>query len=221
MEDAQTLFALASRTYPAAASHISKSVGFHNAVFQGTGKGKDVFWGEIFPSEHFVQIYEDEAVFMDALEGFIKGGLQADDGVIVLATDAHLDALETRLEVSGIDLETARAQGRYTALEAAQILESFMVKNWPDDKLFTSAVTQLITRARGDGRKVRAFGEMVAVLWARGDQGATVRLEYLWNELCQTEAFSLFCAYPKAGFTRDATQSINEICAAHSRLIAA
>ena len=30
----------------------------------------------------------------------------------------------------------------------------------------------------------------------------------------------LFCAYPKAGFTRDTQDSIQEICKAHSRVIA-
>src|SRR5688500_19228341 len=54
-------------------------------------------------------------------------------------------------------------------------------------------------------RSVRAFGEMVAVLWANGHNGATVRLEHLWHAFCQSEAFSLFCAYPKTGFTQDAS----------------
>ena len=62
----------------------------------------------------------------------------------------------------------------------------------------------LLTRGRAGGRRVRAFGEMVAVMWARGEQGATVRLEHLWHRLCQSEAFSLFCAYPRIGFTQDA-----------------
>lgn len=40
-----------------------------------------------------------------------------------------------------------------------------------------------------------------------------------WHQLCQTEAFSLFCAYPKSGFTEDSSKSIREICEAHSRII--
>lgn len=179
-----------------------------------------MFWGEIFPSDHFVQIYEDETVFLDTLEGFVAGGLQSDDGVILISTDAHLNALELRLIEKGFNLEAARANDQYFALKAEEVLERFMVKSWPDDKLFGDVVSELIARAKGDGRKVRAFGEMVAILWARGDQGATVRLEHLWNQLCQRDKFSLFCAYPKAGFTRNATESIKEICEAHSRVLA-
>lgn len=185
--------------------------------FQGTGK--DVFWGEIFPSDHFVQIYEDDTVFMDTLEGFIAGGLQSSDAVILISTDSHLNAIELRLMQKGFNLEAARASDRYIALKADEVLDRFMVKSWPDDKLFDNIVSELITRAKGDGRRVRAFGEMVAVLWARGDQAATVRLEHLWTQLCQRDEFSLFCAYPKAGLTRNVTESIKEICAAHSRVL--
>ncbi len=57
-------------------------------------------------------------------------------------------------------------------------------------------------KTRRDGRRVRAFGEMVAVLWDQGQNAATVRLEHLWHKLCPEEKdFSLFCTYPKAGFT--------------------
>ena len=94
-----------------------------------------------------------------------------------------------------------------------------MVKQWPDDNLFSDFVTDLIERARAKGRRVRAFGEMVALLWARGDEAATIRLEYLWHQICQSQKFSLFCAYPKTGFIEDPSKSMSEICAAHSRII--
>jgi hypothetical protein len=66
---------------------------------------------------------------------------------------------------------------------------------------------------------VRAFGEMVALQWARGNSGATHRLEELWHHLCQKDGLSLFCAYPKSGFTQDADVSIKQICETHSKVI--
>lgn len=181
--------------------------------------GKEVFWGEIAPCEHVATFYEDDGVLLDTLAGFVGGGLKAGDGAIVIATKEHLKALNQRLEASGLDLADARSQDQYISLIAEEALARFMVKQWPDDDLFAELITELITRARGNGRRVRAFGEMVALLWARGDQAATVRLEYLWNQVCRSQAFSLFCAYPKAGFTQDAADSLNEICAAHSRIV--
>jgi hypothetical protein len=80
-------------------------------------------------------------------------------------------------------------------------------------------LTNLLLRARKKDRPVRAFGEMVAVLWSKGYSGATVHLEHLWTQFCQSEAFSLFCAYPKSGFTEDANESIAKICGCHSKVI--
>ena len=95
-----------------------------------------------------------------------------------------------------------------------------MRQGWPDEELFRVAVNRILDRARGDdSRPVRAFGEMVAVLWAQGHSGATVRLEHLWHSLCREEAFALFCAYPRSGFTQDALESMREICAAHTKVL--
>jgi KaiC/GvpD/RAD55 family RecA-like ATPase len=181
--------------------------------------GTPIFWGEIAPSEHIAQFYDHEGVLIDTLIGFIGGGLKAGESTIVIATAEHLEALEIGLQESGVDLANARSQDRLITILAEDALAKFMVNHWPDDIRFHDLVTELITRARFGGRAVRAFGEMVALLWARGDTAATVRLEYLWHRLCKTNDFSLFCAYPKSGFTEDASESISAICAAHSRII--
>lgn len=179
----------------------------------------EVFWGEISPCEHLVQIYQDDGVFLDSLEGFVSGGILAGDGVVVIATPLHLTALNERLTARGIDIAQAAAHDQYLALDAEEMLSKFMVKDWPDETLFRTFVTETLQRAKGQNRRVRAFGEMVALLWAQGSTGATVHLEHLWHRLCQEQSFSLFCAYPKIGFTRDASASIQEICAAHSRIV--
>jgi hypothetical protein len=95
-----------------------------------------------------------------------------------------------------------------------------MINDWPDEHLFNKVINEVILNAKGNGRKVRAFGEMVAILWAKGQVGATVRLEHLWNKFCENEAFSLFCAYPQSGFTQDAAESVLHICSAHTKMIA-
>jgi hypothetical protein len=179
----------------------------------------EIFWGEIAPHEHLVHIYADDGPFLDALEGFVLGGLRSDEAVIVIATAEHLMALEHRVQADGFDLDAARLQNQYISLDAGETLAKFLLGGWPDEDRFRKVVTDLLTKARGNGRRVRAFGEMVAVLWAEGHNGATVRLEHLWNQFCQREAFSLFCAYPKSSFTQDAEASIREICSAHSKVV--
>lgn len=177
------------------------------------------FWGEIAPCEHLVQIYDNDDVFLDSLEGFVSGGITAGDGVVVIATRAHIASLDARMVLRGIDVAGARFEERYIELDAADALSRFMIDGWPDEDLFRDFVLKTLERAGRDGRRVRAFGEMVAILWSQGNNGATVRLEHLWKKLCNDEDLSLFCAYPKSGSTRDVHASMKEIFDLHSRVI--
>ncbi|MEO6305309.1 MAG: MEDS domain-containing protein [Bacteroidia bacterium] len=177
------------------------------------------FWGEIAPCNHLLQIYENDYVFLNSLEGFAGSGILAGDSVIIIATKQHLHALDARLMDQGFDLPDLIAKKQYFPLNAKDTLAKFMINGWPDEVLFIDLVTKLMREAKSDNRNVRAFGEMVALLWSQGNNGATVKLEHLWNQFCENEEFSLFCAYPKSGFTQDPTISIEHICSAHSKII--
>lgn len=134
----------------------------HNDMVKPGEHEAEVFWGEISPCEHLVPIYQDDGVFLDSLEGFIAGGLLSGDGVVVIATPPHLSLLETRLAARGIDVAGAAQQDQYLALDAEDALAKFMVNGWPDETLFRTFVTEILKRAKGRDRRVRAFGEMVA-----------------------------------------------------------
>ena len=179
-----------------------------------------VFWAEMTPCEHLVQIYEDDEAFLNTLEGFIADGLQSGDGVVVIATAPHIKGLGERLELRGIDVDAARKNDTYVVLDADETLPRFIDNGWPNDDRFHELIKDVLARARGNNRRVRAFGELVAVLWGNGHSAATVRLEHLWHNLCRDEDFALFCAYPKIGFTDFAIKSLEDICSVHSRVIA-
>lgn len=179
----------------------------------------DIFWGEIAPCDHVVQIYENDGIFLDALAGFVGGGIKADECCIVIATDAHLRALESRLAGYGIHIHDLISENRYIPINAHEMLSKFMVNGWPDENLFNATVSEVINKGTCNNRRIRAFGEMVAILWAQGHNGATVQLEHLWNKYCEKQSFCLFCAYPRSGFTEDINTSIMHICGTHSKMI--
>ncbi len=53
-----------------------------------------------------------------------------------------------------------------------------------------------------------------------GKSDAALHLEQLWNDLAQTQSFSLRCAYPIASFSRESDGGpFLKICAAHSEVI--
>jgi hypothetical protein len=179
----------------------------------------EVFWGEIAPCEHVVQIYENDEEFLDLLTGFVTGGVNAGECAVVIATAAHLTALDERLAALGFSVPSLISKTQYIRLEAEETLSKFMVHDWPVENLFNKVISDVIVKAKRNSRKVRAFGEMVAILWAKGQVGATVRLEHLWNKFCENEAFCLFCAYPESGFTQNAAESVMHICNAHTKMI--
>ncbi|HEY7355216.1 MAG TPA: ATP-binding protein [Ktedonobacterales bacterium] len=174
-------------------------------------------------SEHFVQFYESDAFLLHALREFVETGLNAGEACIVVATQAHLEQLEARLQAGGQDLLAAQMQHAYLPLDAGETLDQFMVDGSPEPTRFHALLEPLITRAAQHQRHVRVFGEMVALLWTAGNQPAAIRLEALWNDLARgTTPFSLFCAYPMpdlAGTENEAP--FNEICHQHARVIPA
>ena len=189
--------------------------------YGGWKKSKlDIFWGEIAPCDHVLQIYENDEVFLNALAGFVGDGINSGDSCIIIATDIHLEALEKKLENYGVHVRLLAADNRYIPLNAKEMLSRFMVNGWPDETLFMHTVSEILKEARSTNhRRIRAFGEMVAILWEEDNNGATVHLEHLWNKFCQQDAFCLFCAYPKSAFTEDINNSMDHICNAHSKMI--
>ncbi|HYD18114.1 MAG TPA: MEDS domain-containing protein [Patescibacteria group bacterium] len=177
------------------------------------------FWGEMSAFEHFVQVYEKESAFLDTLSSFVHDGLVKGEGVIAIVTLAHQHELERRLTAQNLDLSFYIDNEQLVLLDAQETIGKFMVNDWPDEEKFQTVVTDTLRRAGAKGRKVRAFGEMVALMWAQGQCAATVRLEHLWTELCRRENLPLFCAYPKSGFTQDPQDSMAHLCSLHSKTV--
>jgi PAS domain S-box-containing protein len=176
-----------------------------------------------FPHEHVhtVQFYGDDGILLHELKSYIGAALAAGSSAIIIATAAHIDNLAHQLSGQGIDLGKAKAESRYIALDATEVLSKFMAGGRPDPVRFAEVLGEIIRRATGaarDGnRRVVAFGEMVALLWAEGQCEAAIQLEKLWNELAKTYSFALHCAYPMQGFRRqELADSLLRICSEHT-----
>ena len=161
---------------------------------------------------HALHVYDNESVFLDTLEGFVAGGLRRGEVVIVVATSAHLYSLEYRLGTSPIDTQALQADGSFICVEADTMLSSLMVDGRPDEASFDRNIARLVEGAHAGGRRVRVFGEMVALLWQRGEYEATVELERFWNKLCARIEFSLLCAYPRSA---ESAQAFDSVCNQH------
>jgi PAS domain S-box-containing protein len=176
--------------------------------------------GEGAEPHHLVQFYEDEAVLTESIARFTVNGLLAGSPVVIIATQAHLRDLEQRLLSTGFETSAARASGRLTCLDADELLSRFMRDGIPDARLFDSEIGTLIARQleRAGSAYLHAYGEMVDVLWKRGERSAALILEELWTGLQHKHSFTLLCAYAMAGFYKEPAE-LKRVCSAHTHVV--
>jgi hypothetical protein len=172
--------------------------------------------------DHIVQVYEDTAFLAEAVAQFAGTGLERGEGVVLIVTPEHRSAFEAALAACGLDAAAALARGQLHVLDAERTLALFMRGGMPDWTQFHSAVGGTIARLRLDFPAVRAYGEMVDLLWQRGERDAAIRLEECWNELVRLQTFSLFCAYRMDALDIGSYGGPLEcVCKAHTHLIPA
>lgn len=169
---------------------------------------------------HTVQFYGDDGVLLHELKNHIGSALASGSSAVVIATSGHIENLNRQLKSQGIDLSKAEAENRYTALEAADFLSKFILDGRPDSVRFSEVMGGVIARAaeasQTKDRRVVAFGEMAALLWAEGNAQGAIQLEKLWNELSKTYSFALHSGYPLQGFFRqDISEPLLNIRAEH------
>ena len=198
--------------YEAVAGHLPASMMTrrHVAAPDGTTRSRN----------HTVEFYESDELLAESVRDYVEPALREDDAVVVVATTPHRALFEAALTAAGIDVPEARRADRYIDLDTEETLSLFMVDGAPDPIRFEIAFTRVLARATGADRAVRVYGEMVAVLWHRGNITGAVALEDLWAELGRSQRFSLFCSYPLAALDRlDMAESFHRICDQHSRVI--
>ncbi|HEX2566209.1 MAG TPA: MEDS domain-containing protein [Burkholderiales bacterium] len=173
--------------------------------------------------DHIVQVYQDEAFLCEAVAHYVGAGLKAGEAAVIIARAEHLRLFGRALGASGAAPESAAAQGRLVLLDAAETLSRFMRNGAPQREAFDACVGSLIAGLRAKYAKVRAYGEMVDLLWQDGERDAALQLEELWNQLAHRQDFSLFCAYFMDPLDAGAYGggALECVCRAHTHLIPA
>jgi signal transduction histidine kinase len=125
------------------------------------------------------------------------------------------------LRAAGCDPERAQRDRTLTLFDARHTLAEFIVDGMPDANRFEASVGGIIRAQRQAFPAVplRAYGEMVDLLWSDENRDAAIRLEALWNALAHAHDFSLLCAYAMARFAGATdVRGFAEVCAQHGRV---
>lgn len=169
------------------------------------------------PGEHVVHFYRGDGDLAETVAAYLAGAVGERGIAIAITTAAHLPPISRALAGVGVDVEAATADRRLVLLDAGEMLAKLTVEGRIDRKAFAREVGTPIRDARGRAREVRAYGEMVDLLWQAGDIPGAIELEKLWNELIGEHRFTLLCAYQSTAVSGpEHVQALHEVCHLHS-----
>jgi DcmR-like sensory protein len=168
---------------------------------------------------HGVQFYNDPDALCRIVGSFIGEGLEQGALAVIIATPDHTARIESCLQHRGADVDELKRLGHLVTLDAGDTLELFMTDGLPNPGAFRRTLGGILTEVR-HGREhcsIRAYGEMVDLLWKGGREAAAIRLETLWNQLGSTHDFALLCGYSMGNFYKGA--ALDEIRSHHSHVV--
>src|SRR5215831_10344786 len=174
------------------------------------------------PCHHIVHLYQEQNFLNRAVCRFAHAGFAKGEGVILVSTLPHWNSIGARLEVEGVDVDAARKRGQLTVVDADELLPTFMRDAMPDPPVFNRAFGDVLGQARAASRyqKVRVWGEMVNVLWERGDVAASMKLEDLFDQLGKKRDIAIFCSFLMDNFSGDVhAHMLPRLGTNHSHLI--
>jgi hypothetical protein len=154
-------------------------------------------------AEHLVQFYPSETGLLDPLVKYIAEGLRGNETCIVIATAEHRKHISTELNRLGIDIIQAKKNGQYVAFDASAVLCALTKNGSLREAKFRRLIGEVFDTAMERKQPIRAFGEMVALLWDQGKRREMLALEKYWNKLADEYPMSLYCAYPELHFMMD------------------
>jgi len=168
------------------------------------------------PHDHSVQFYQSDLFLADVVATFLEEGFHAGDVALVIATPQHQALFSAQLAGRGLDVAALLRHQRLVMLDATEAVRRIVDHGRVDEAAFHEFVgpslQALATHAAG--ANVRAYGEIVDLLWGAGERSAAIRLEELWNALRERHRFSLLCAYLMDSFVKH--HGIGDVCATHT-----
>lgn len=172
------------------------------------------------PHDHFVQLYTDDGALARNVGRYLCEAVASGEAAIVIATPEHRDAFRSNLQSRNVDVALLEQNRKLLFLDAARTLSRFMVNGRPDWSCFEATISGAVESLARAGRGVRAYGEMVGLLWTSGEYSAAIRLEDHWNRILGSLGAALYCSYPIDVFGKEfEATSVHAILCDHTHLL--
>ncbi len=177
---------------------------------------------EMVTAAHALHVYPDDTALSTTVAAFLAPAFADGHAILSIGTRPHIAAIEQRLRTDGCDVDGARARGQYLTLDAESAVALLLRDGLPTKETFDSVVGTHLQRLAADHGNVRAFGEIVNLLWRDGKRAAALRLEELWNDALGYHPLSLICGYAERTIRDSSSYApLESIRNVHGRLIPA
>lgn len=148
--------------------------------------------GAAGPMEHAVCLYDTDDAFTREVCSFLAAGHEAFEPTVAVLVPGRIARVRAELTRRGIDPSSSEIE----LLDAESTLQSILTDGSVDPAKFQELTSALI--ARHPTQRMRCCGEMVTMLWDRGDVLGALLLEDLWNRAAQGTKLTILCGYPTA-----------------------
>jgi MEDS: MEthanogen/methylotroph, DcmR Sensory domain len=172
------------------------------------------------PDGHLVQMYQEgnDGTLIGNVGLYLNEGLRNGDVLLVVANAGHVEAFRKVVDGCG----AAESAGRVRFFDSREMLARLMDGGQPDWGRFEGEIGETVAKVRqtNSNAGLRAYGDMVNLLWKERCYSAAIRLEQFWNKLLSRTSFSLFCAYSIDVFGQGFQGTgVEGILATHTHLI--
>jgi CheY-like chemotaxis protein len=197
---------------------IQRALTVSSPLLSGTRVRPGSTHGPTVSDDHGVYFYDESPEYSRTVARFIANGFVADQAALLITTPAHKAAIMEQLTAMALDPETRIAQDHLVVFDAATLLSRVLVDDMPSPRQLDEHVAPVVERVtRGHTRIVRAYGEMVDLLWTSKRETAAVALEVFWNGVAAVRPFPLLCGYSRIGVGH--AEDYRTICQQHSHVV--
>jgi len=166
---------------------------------------------------HIFQVCQDETSQAELLTHYVMEGLENSEGIVIIARPALRKAVISKMKGIDLDAQVLKSEGKIKFFDAEFLLSGFLIDGVLDEQAFQQFVASPVLAMQLKYGKVRAFGEMVDVLWKDAQQDLAIELEGWWGELCDKHSFMLLCTYLLDSLDpNNYENSLERICKCHT-----
>jgi hypothetical protein len=163
--------------------------------------------------EHLIQFYgNDDARLGRNVARFLNESLRQGGAAVVIAGPERREAISRGL-----------LPGHLVCLDDKETLAGLLDSDGqPNPQRFDASCGAVARELHAKYGRLRAYGEMVGVLWSQKSFAAAIALEALWNTLIHSVGFDIFCAYPIDVLSEDFQLAcVHPLLDSHTRVVPA